>query len=99
MGTRQPTSAADDPRRQARGPMTGLLQGRACIVSGVGAGTGRALALTFAREGADLVLACRTERVAEDIAKEVETAGARALPVVADITHAEDRAKLVDAAV
>jgi NAD(P)-dependent dehydrogenase (short-subunit alcohol dehydrogenase family) len=68
-------------------------------VSGVGAGTGRAVALAFAREGADLVLACRTERVAEDIAKEVEAAGARAVPVVADITQAEDRAKLVEAAV
>jgi NAD(P)-dependent dehydrogenase (short-subunit alcohol dehydrogenase family) len=68
-------------------------------VSGVGAGTGRAVALTFAREGADLVLACRTEHVADDIAKEVEAAGARALAVVADITQAADRARLVDVAV
>ncbi|HMJ53358.1 MAG TPA: SDR family oxidoreductase [Polyangiaceae bacterium] len=78
--------------------MTRLLQGRACLVSGVGAGTGRAVALAFAREGADLVLSCRTERVAQEIAKEVEDAGARAVPVVADITQAEDRARLVAAA-
>jgi NAD(P)-dependent dehydrogenase (short-subunit alcohol dehydrogenase family) len=65
----------------------------------VGAGTGRAVALAFAREGADLVLSCRTEHVAEEIAKEVEAAGARALPVVADITQAADRARLVDVAV
>jgi NAD(P)-dependent dehydrogenase (short-subunit alcohol dehydrogenase family) len=68
-------------------------------VSGVGAGTGRAVALSFAREGADLVLACRTEQVAQEIAKEVESAGARATPVVADITQASDRARLVDTAV
>jgi len=75
-----------------------LLEGRACVVSGVGAGTGRAVALAFAREGADVVLACRTEKVAQEIAQEVESAGARAVPVVADITQADDRAKLVNAA-
>jgi NAD(P)-dependent dehydrogenase (short-subunit alcohol dehydrogenase family) len=68
-------------------------------VSGVGAGTGRAVALAFAREGADLVLACRTESTAQEIAKEVDGAGARAVPVVADITKGEDREKLVAAAV
>jgi NAD(P)-dependent dehydrogenase (short-subunit alcohol dehydrogenase family) len=79
--------------------MKRLLEGRSCLVSGVGAGTGRAVALAFAREGADLVLACRTESVAQEVAKEVEGSGARAVPVVADITRGEDRAKLVSAAV
>jgi NAD(P)-dependent dehydrogenase (short-subunit alcohol dehydrogenase family) len=79
--------------------MKRLLEGRSCLVSGVGAGTGRAVALAFAREGADLVLACRTESVAREIAEEVESAGARAVPVVADITKVEDRDKLVSAAV
>ena len=78
--------------------MTQLLQGRACLVSGVGAGTGRAIALAFAREGADLVLACRTESVARSIATEVEGAGARAVPLACDITRAEDRERLVAAA-
>ena len=68
-------------------------------MSGVGAGTGRAVALALAREGADLVLACRTERAAQEIAQEIERTGARALPVAADITQAEDRTRLVAAAV
>jgi NAD(P)-dependent dehydrogenase (short-subunit alcohol dehydrogenase family) len=79
--------------------MTRLLQGRACLVSGVGVGTGRAIALAFAHERADLVLACRTERVAQEIAGEARGAGAQALAVVADITRAEDRERLVEAAV
>jgi NAD(P)-dependent dehydrogenase (short-subunit alcohol dehydrogenase family) len=78
--------------------VTRLLEGRTCLVSGVGAGTGRAIALAFAREGAHLVLACRTESVARAIASEAEGAGARAVPVACDITRAEDREKLVTAA-
>jgi NAD(P)-dependent dehydrogenase (short-subunit alcohol dehydrogenase family) len=78
--------------------VTRLLERRACLISGVGPGTGRAVALAFAREGADLVLACRTESVAREIAKEAQAAGARAVPIVADVTRAEDREKLVAAA-
>jgi NAD(P)-dependent dehydrogenase (short-subunit alcohol dehydrogenase family) len=79
--------------------MTDLLKGRVCVVSGVGVGTGRAVALAFAREGADLVLAGRTEAVGQETAKEIERGGARAVPVVADITQREDREKIVAAAV
>ncbi|MET0592765.1 MAG: SDR family NAD(P)-dependent oxidoreductase, partial [Polyangiaceae bacterium] len=78
--------------------MSQLLQNRSCIVSGVGPGTGKAVALALAREGANVVLACRTESVAQEIAKEVEGAGVRAVSVAADITRAEDREKLVAAA-
>ena len=78
--------------------MSQLLRDRTCIVSGVGPGTGKAVALALAREGANLVLACRTESVAQEVAKDVENAGGHAVPVAGDITRAEDREKLIAAA-
>jgi NAD(P)-dependent dehydrogenase (short-subunit alcohol dehydrogenase family) len=68
-------------------------------VSGVGPGLGRAIARSFAREGARLALACRTEAVAGEIAREIEGLGARTIAVAMDVTKAEDRARLVAATV
>lgn len=77
----------------------GLLDGRIAIVSGVGPGMGRDIALALAREGTDVVLAARTaERLAE-VAAEVEALGRRAEQVPADITDVDDCARLAEAAV
>jgi len=76
-----------------------LLAGKVCVVSGAGPGTGRAAALAFAREGAQLVLAGRTEAQLARLAGEVESAGARVTTVTADITRGEDRERIIAAAV
>lgn len=73
-----------------------LLEGKVAIVSGVGPGVGRALALAFAREGADLSLACRDVGHAEPIRAEVEALGRRAIVAACDVTKPEDRARLVE---
>jgi len=65
-----------------------LLQGRACVVVGVGAGLGRRIALALAAQGAELVLAARRPEVLEDVAAEVAAAGGRAEVVPTDITDA-----------
>lgn len=67
-----------------------LLEGKVAIVAGIGPGLGRANALALARAGADVALAARTAARLDEVAKEVEALGRRALPVQADITRAED---------
>ena len=79
--------------------MPGLLDGKAAIVSGIGPGAGRSIALAFAREGADVVLAARTVASLEDVAGEVRALGRRALVVPTDVARPEDCRRLADAAI
>lgn len=64
-----------------------LLEGKRCIVSGVGPGLGREIALAFAREGADVALGARTESYLEEVRAEVEALGRRAVVARSDITE------------
>lgn len=66
------------------------------VISGVGPGTGRALALAFATEGAHLVLSCRNPDRISDIAEEARDKGATSvLTAACDITDAHARSALV----
>jgi len=74
-----------------------LLAGTVTVVSGVGPGLGRSIALGCAREGADVVLAARTAGRLDEVAKEVTALGRRALAVPADITDEASAAHLTEA--
>lgn len=76
-----------------------LLRDKVVVVSGVGSGLGRAVALRSARAGADVVLAARTESVLKEVAAEVERTGRRALAVPTDITDPGSAEALARAAV
>ncbi len=80
-------------------PTNGLVADRVVLVSGVGPGLGRDLALALARAGADVVLAARTPSTLEQVADEVRALGRRALPVPTDITDPAQCQRLVEAAV
>jgi NAD(P)-dependent dehydrogenase (short-subunit alcohol dehydrogenase family) len=76
-----------------------LLEGKVCIVSGIGPGLGRQLALACAREGADVVLGARTLSTLESVAGECEALGARTAVSPTDICDAEQCSRLVKTAV
>ena len=63
-----------------------LLPGNVVVVSGVGPGLGREIAVRSAMAGADVVLAARTAPYLDKVAAEIEALGRRALAVPTDIT-------------
>jgi len=75
-----------------------LLAGKVVVVSGVGPGLGRGLALQCARAGADVVLAARTGARLTEVAKEVERLGRRAVSVETDVNDDAACRRLADTA-
>jgi NAD(P)-dependent dehydrogenase (short-subunit alcohol dehydrogenase family) len=65
-----------------------LLEGKVAIVSGIGPGMGRDIALLLAEHGADLVLGARRTDKSDEVAEEVRAKGRRAEVVRLDITDA-----------
>jgi NAD(P)-dependent dehydrogenase (short-subunit alcohol dehydrogenase family) len=78
----------------------GRLAGKAAVITGGDSGIGRAVAIAFAREGADVLISYLSEDSdARDTAKLVEEAGRRAILVRGDVSEAEHCRDIVAAAV
>ncbi|WP_317366588.1 3-oxoacyl-[acyl-carrier-protein] reductase [uncultured Tyzzerella sp.] len=74
-----------------------MLKEKTVIVTGGAKGIGKAIAIAFAKEGANIVLNYRSTSP-EDVAKEIESFGVKCLSVQADISDFEQAKQLVDKA-
>jgi hypothetical protein len=78
----------------------GKLEGKKTIVTGADSGIGRAVAIAFAREGADVLISYLNEdNDARETAKWVEAAGRRAVLVAGDLADPAQCRQVVDRAV
>jgi 3-oxoacyl-[acyl-carrier protein] reductase len=66
------------------------LAGRVALITGAGSGLGREIALTFAREGAAIGVNDIRREAAEQVVRDVEGTGARAVALVADVSDSVD---------
>lgn len=72
------------------------LDGRVAIITGGGTGLGQAMALAFAKAGADIVVGARRPGPLEETAAMVRDLGRRALAVPTDVTVSAQVNNLVD---
>ncbi|MHB9144954.1 MAG: SDR family oxidoreductase [Symbiobacteriia bacterium] len=86
--------------------MAGVLAGRVAVITGASRGIGKALALRLAQEGADIVVAAKSDRpqpklpgTIQETAAAVEALGRRALAVRVDVREEADVAGMVEQAI
>ena len=65
-------------------------KGKTALISGAGRNMGKAIALAFAGEGADVVLLSRTGDEVKQVAKECEGVGVQALAIATDVGKHEE---------
>jgi NAD(P)-dependent dehydrogenase (short-subunit alcohol dehydrogenase family) len=76
----------------------GRLQGKTALVTGAGSGIGRAIAVLFAQQGANVVCGDRAAAVEETV-EAIRSAGGTAISVIADVRDEQQVEHLVQAAV
>jgi NAD(P)-dependent dehydrogenase (short-subunit alcohol dehydrogenase family) len=79
---------------------SGKLTDRVAVITGGDSGIGRAVAIAYAREGADVVISYLSEHEdAKDTARYVEEAGRRAVLIAGDVSQAAHCREIVDTTV
>jgi dehydrogenase/reductase SDR family protein 4 len=72
------------------------LENKVALVTGGSRGIGRAIALTFAENGADVAISSRKLPELEQVAEEIKATGRKALAISSHIAKAEESRNLVD---
>ncbi len=74
------------------------LEGRVAIVTGGGYGIGKAIVLALGNEGANVVVAARSESALKKVAREIEGMGRKSLAVVTDLLQPDAPVTMVEKA-
>jgi len=78
----------------------GRFSGKVVVVTGSGRGIGHVVALAFAREGADVVVnVSRSVEEMNEVVKEIETLGRRALGIIANVANRADAENVIKATI
>lgn len=77
---------------------TQRLLDRAAIVTGGGRGIGKAVALAYAREGADVAVVARTSEEIAQAASEIDALGRTGMAIQADVREPGDVSRMVETA-
>ena len=74
------------------------LEGKKALVTGGGRGIGRAIALAFARQGADVAVAARSRDELEAVAGKIRSLGRKAPVHMVDLANTDEAVSMVNAA-
>jgi short-subunit dehydrogenase len=75
------------------------VSGKVVVITGASSGFGKGTARELARRGASVVIAARRGGLLDDLARECEAAGGRAVPVTTDVSDAREVGRLGERAV
>ena len=77
---------------------TRALNSSTVVITGASSGIGKATALMFAKEGANVVLASRSDTLLQELAAQCESMGGRAVAIKTDVSDKESMLKLFNSA-